>query len=316
MWKNKTVLVLGATGLVGSHCVKALFKKNINITIMTHLTPNFFGDRVEVISGDLTERETCMKLLKNFDFVIHAAAQTGGLGRNQNDPLSTLIPNARMNLNILEAVEKNPPDVFHFSSNNFIYPDVDWPVKEEEAKVPISVIASHYSQIKILGENHCRYLYEKKHINISITRGANAYGPHDNFDPATSHTIPANIRKVVERQNPMIIWSDGSALRDYIHGQDLAEGILLTMEKYHVADPINIATGINTSVNELVKLICEIDGFDNTKLEYDKSKPGGPKMKLMSTEKANKLLGYHSKINLEDGLRDTINWYNENILKH
>ena len=88
------------------------------------------------------------------------------------------------------------------------------------------------------------------------------------------------------------------------------------MEKYHVADPINIATGINTSVNELVKLICEIDGFDNTKLEYDKSKPGGPKMKLMSTEKANKLLGYHSEINLEDGLRDTINWYKENIAKN
>ncbi|MGY5146759.1 MAG: NAD-dependent epimerase/dehydratase family protein [Candidatus Nitrosopumilus sp. bin_7KS] len=316
MWKNKRVLVLGATGLVGSHCVEALLKKNTNITIFTHKKPNFFGDQVEEISGDLTEPETCHKLLKDFDFIIHAAAQTGGLAKNQNDPISTLIPNARMNLNILEAVEKNPPDVFHFSSNNSIYPDVDWPLKENEAQVPISGIASHYSQIKILAENHCRYLYDKKNIQISITRGANAYGPHDNFDPITSHTVPANIRKVVERQNPMVIWSDGSALRDYIHGQDLADGILLTMEKYHTAEPINIATGIHTSVSELVKLICKIDGFEDAKLEYDKSKPGGPKMKLMSTEKAKRILNYTSKISLEDGLHNTINWYKENITKN
>lgn len=315
MWKNKKVLVTGGAGLVGSHCVEALLQKNCNVKILVHDKPNIFGDKVECIEGDLTNFETAVNAIKNVDYVIHAAAQSGGLGRNLNDPISTLIPNARMNLNILEAIEKNPPEIFHFNSNNSIYPDVDHAVKEDEAHVPVSGIASHYSQIKILGENHCRYLYEKKNIKISITRGGNAYGPRDNFDLRTSHTIPANIRKVVERQNPLVIWSDGNALRDYVHGNDLAEGILLTMEKYAVADPVNIATGTSTSVRELVELICKIDGFTTAQIEYDMSKPGGPKMKLMNIEKAKNLLGYNSKITLEDGLRDTINWYKENILE-
>lgn len=312
MWKNKTVLVTGGTGLVGSHCVEALLEKKCNVKIVAHKKSNIFGDKVEYIQGDLTKPETANQVIKNVDYVIHAAAQSGGLGRNLNDPLSTLIPNARMNLNILEAIETNPPEIFHFSSNNSIYPDVEYPVKEDGAVVPTSGIASHYSQIKILGENHCRYLYEQKNMKISITRGGNAYGPRDNFDLNSSHTIPANIRKVVEKQSPLVIWSDGKALRDYIHARDLADGILLTMEKHTNADPINIATGIHTSVNELINLICKIEQFKDVKIENDLTKPGGPKMKLMDTKKAEKILNYQSKITLEEGLKETIAWFKEN----
>ena len=110
MWTNKKVLVTGGTGLVGSHCVNELLKKNCNVKILIHNTPNFFGDAVECINGDLTNYETASNAIKDVDYVIHAAAQSGGLGKNLNDPLSTLIPNARMNLNILEAIEKNPPE--------------------------------------------------------------------------------------------------------------------------------------------------------------------------------------------------------------
>jgi len=309
MWKNKSVLVLGGTGLVGSHCVEQLLNKQCNVKIVLHQKPNSFGDLVETITGDLTDKEFCFNVIKNQDYIIHAAAQSGGLGRNLHDPLSTLIPNARMNLNILEAIENNPPDVFHFCSNNSIYPDVSYPVAENEIFVPAKGIASHYSQLKILGENHCNYLFEKKKMNISITRGANAYGPNDNFDPLSSHTIPANIRKVVERQDPLVIWSDGKGLRDYIHASDLANGMLLCMEKYAVADPVNIATGKSTSVNELIKLMCEIDDFKNPNIEHDLSQPGGPKAKLLNFEKAKKLLGYAPKITLKDGLTETINWF-------
>lgn len=316
MWKHKKVLVTGGTGLVGSHCVEELLKKSVEVVTVIHNRPNIFGNDVETIKGDLTDLEVCTKIIKNVDYVIHAAAQSGGLGRNQNDPISTLIPNARMNLNILESIEKHPPEIFHFVSNNSIYPDVDYPVKEEGAVVPISGIASHYSQIKILGENHCRYLYEKKNMKISITRGGNAYGENDNFDPFTSHTIPANIRKVVERQNPIVIWSDGTAVRDYVHASDLARGILLAMEKYTVCDPVNVATGISTSVRELVELMCKVDSFEDAKLEFDKTKPGGPKSKLLDISKAKKVLGFTPEISLEAGLRQTIDWYKNKFVKY
>lgn len=313
MWKNKTALVLGGTGLIGSHCVEQLLQRNCNVKIVLHKKANFFDDRVETVTGDLTDVETCSKIIKDFDFVIHAAAQSGGLGRNLYDPISTLIPNARMNLNVLESIEKNPPDVFHFCSNNSIYPDVSYPVSEDEILIPSRGIASHYSQLKILGENHCRYLYEMKNIKISITRGANAYGSHDNFDPVTSHTIPANIRKVVERQNPLTIWSDGKGLRDYIHARDLAEGILLCMEKYPKADPVNIATGISTSVNELIQILCKLDDYTNPEIKYDSTKPGGPKAKLLNFNKAKKILGYEPKISLKDGLKETIDWFKNQL---
>lgn len=316
MWKRSRVLVTGGTGLVGSHCVEELLEKGAQVKIVVHNKKNLFGDSVEVINGDLTDVDTCMTAIRGADYIIHAAARSGGLGRNQNDPISTLIPNARMNLNILEAIEKYPPEVFHFNGNNSVYPDVPVPVKEEDAIVPLSGIAAHFSQIKILGETHCRYLYEKNKIKISITRGGNTYGENDNFDPMTSHTVPANIRKVVERANPLIIWSDGKGLRDYIHAKDLARGILLAMEKYAVADPVNIATGKGTSVTALVELICKIDNFKDAKLYYDMSKPGGPRSKLMDTSKAKKVLGYTSQISLEEGLRRTIKWYRENLSKN
>lgn len=312
MWKRSRVLVTGGTGLVGSHCVEELLKKGASVKITIHDKPNIFGDKVGTIKADLTDIKTCLEIVRNADYIIHAAAQSGGLGRNFNDPLSTLIPNARMNLNMLEAIQKHPPEVFHFTSNNSIYPDVKKPLKEDEVVVAVSGIASHYSQIKILGENHCKYLYEKCGIKIAITRGSNAYGKNDNFDPNTSHTIPANIRKVVERQNPLVIWSDGKAVRDYIHASDLARGILLVMEKYPVADPVNIATGKATSVNELIQVMCKIDSFKNAQIKHDLKKPGGPRFKLQDTAKAKKILGFRSQISLEDGLRRTIKWFREN----
>jgi len=312
LWKRSNVLVTGGTGLIGSHCVEELLSKGANVKITVHNRSNVFGDKVETVNADLTDPGACFQIVKNVDFIIHAAAQSGGLGRNQNDPISTLIPNARMNLNMLEAIQEHPPEVFHFTGNNSIYPDFEKPMKEDEAVVATRGIASHFSQIKILGENHCGYLYEKHNIKISITRGGNAYGENDNFDPITSHTVPANIRKVVERQNPLVIWSDGTGVRDYIHATDLARGILLTMEKYPTADPVNIATGVGTTVNDLVDLISKIDNFDKEVIKHDLTKPGGPKTKLLDISKAKRILGYETQITLEEGLKRTISWFRKN----
>lgn len=312
MFRRKKVLVTGGTGLVGSHVVEELLKFNADVTITLHNTPNFFGEQINVVKADLTDYEQCTQAVKGMDYIIHCAALSGGLGKHQSDPLSTLKPNLRMTLNILEAIEQYPPECFHFTSNNSVYPDGNHPMKENEVQVPTWGLAAHYSQIKLLGETYCRHLYERKNIKIAITRGGNAYGKHDNYDPLGSHTVPANIRKAVERQNPFVIWSDGNSVRDYTHASDIAKGILLSMEKYAIADPINIASGRAASVNELVQLICKLDGYDDVKFIHDLSKPGGPKTKLMDTAKMKEKLDFSPKVNLEDGLKEAIEWFREN----
>jgi nucleoside-diphosphate-sugar epimerase len=292
--------------------VEQLLGQQANVTITTHLKHNIFSDRVEAINANLEDLESCKAAIKDRDYVIHCAAVSGGLGKHFKDPLSTLKPNLRITANILEAIEEYPPDVFQFTSNNSVYPDGEWPMKEDEARPPVHGLAAHYSQLKLLGETYCRILFERKNIKIAITRGGNAYGRNDNYDSEQSHTVPANIRKAVERQNPIVIWGDGTNVRDYTHASDIAKGILRAMERYAVADPVNIATGIPTTVDGLVKKICEIAGYNPT-LTHDASKPSGPKVKLMDTTKMEEKLGFSSQTTLDEGLRDSINWFIDNI---
>lgn len=303
----------GGSGLIGSHVVEELIRQQANITITTHSKQNIFPAYVNAIKADLTNLESCRSVVKDRDYVIHCAAVSGGLGKHRNDPLSTLKPNLRITANILEAIEDYPPDVFHFTSNNSVYPDEDHPMKEEEASPPITGLASHYSQLKLLGESYCRILFEKKNIKIAITRGGNAFGKNDNFDPESSHTVPANIRKAVEKQNPFVIWGDGTNIRDYTHASDIAKGVLRAMELYAVADPVNIATGRATSVNELVRKICVTAGHNDVTFMHDASRPGGPKVKLMDTTKMKQKLGFTPQVTLEKGLEESVTWFVNNV---
>jgi GDP-L-fucose synthase len=313
VYKGKNVLVTGGTGLVGSHVVEELLKQDANVTITTHTKENIFPSSVKAIHADLTNMESCRSAVKDRDYVIHCAAVSGGLGKHKTDPLSTLKPNLRITANILEAIEEYPPDVFHFTSNNSVYPDEDHPMREGEARPPITGLASHYSQLKLLGESYCRILFEKKNIKIAITRGGNAYGKNDNYDPESSHTVPANIRKAVERQNPFVIWGYGTNIRDYTHASDIAKGILRAMEMYAVADPVNIATGVATSVNELVRKTCVIAGHNSVKFSHDTSKPGGPNVKLMDTTKMKEKLKFSPQVSLETGLKESVDWFVNNV---
>jgi GDP-L-fucose synthase len=313
VFKHKNVLVTGGTGLIGSHVVEELLKQQANVTISVHTKQNIFPGSVTAVQTDLTNMASCRTLVKDRDYIIHCAAVSGGLGKHSNDPLSTLKPNLRMTANILEAIEEYPPEVFHFTSNNSVYPDEAHPMNEEEARPPITGLASHYSQLKLLGESYCRILFERKSIKIAITRGGNAYGKNDNYNPESSHTVPANIRKAVERQNPFLIWGDGTNIRDYTHASDIAKGILRAMEVYAVADPVNIATGIATSVNDLVKKICVIAEHNAVRFEHDTSKPGGPKVKLMDTAKMKEKLGFMPQVSLDRGLKESVQWFVDNV---
>lgn len=312
MYKNKNVLVTGGTGLVGSHIVEQLLKQGSNVRITEHRRKNFFGDSVEVIKGDLVNFDFCKQAVGGMDYVFHAAAESGGLGKHLNNPLSTFFPNLIMNTNLLEAARQENVERYEFTSNNSVYPTSDESMTEDRGSegepFPIG-----FASIKRMGELQAKLYAENTNMKIAITRGGNCYGEHDKYGLETSHAIPALIRKAVEKQNPFVVWGDGTQIRDYIHAEDLAKGILLALEKHAVADPINLGTGIGTSTKDIVHLICEIAGYENPNIHFDTSKLAGQKIKLVDLTKCREKLGFTAKISLREGLERSIKWYKDNV---
>ena len=137
----------------------------------------------------------------------------------------------------------------------------------------------------------------------------NAYGPYDNFDLESSHVIPALIRKAVERQDPYVIWGTGEVSRDFIHARDISRGMMLALEKYHVADPLNLGTGCEIKVKDLANLILKLSGYENARITFDRARPLGQLGRRADTRKAKEKMEFEAQISLEDGLRETIDWY-------
>ena len=312
MFKGKNVLVTGGTGLVGSHLVEQLLQNGASVRITQHIRENFFNDTVDYIKGDLQDFDFCKQAVKNMDFVFHAAALSGGLGKHLNSPLSTFYPNLIMNTNMLEAARLENVEGYEFTSNNSVYPTSEFPMTEDRGTegepFPLG-----FAGIKRMGELQAKLFYENTDMKVAITRGGNAYGEHDKYDLNTSHAIPALIRKGVEKQNPFVVWGDGNQVRDYIHAEDLARGILLAMEKYHEADPINIGTGVGTTTMDVINTICEIVGYENPQFQFNDSYLAGQKTKLVELSKCKTKLGFEAKISLKEGLTRSISWYKENV---
>jgi GDP-L-fucose synthase len=148
-------------------------------------------------------------------------------------------------------------------------------------------------------------------MKVAIVRPYNGYGPRDNFDPASSHVIPALIKRVLDGEDPLIVWGSGNQSRAFLYAEDFARGILVAGEKYAVADPINIGTDREVTIRELVKIICDIAG-KHPKIIYDATKPEGQPRRNCDTTKMKEKLDWEAKVPLDEGIRRTIEWYNEN----
>jgi len=146
---------------------------------------------------------------------------------------------------------------------------------------------------------------------ISIVRPANVYGPYDNFDPANAMVIPSLIRRAMEGESPLTVWGDGSPIRDFIHARDVARGMMITVEK-GINKPINLGSGDGVSIREIVeKIVSNLP--DNRQVEWDITKPKGDALRLMDMSRAQDLIGFETKINLSDGIRETMDWYSNNL---
>jgi len=305
------VIVTGGAGFLGQSVVKKLLEAGFDPTKIV------IPRKADI---DLTKEANVIKLYEDHqpDIVVHLAAEVGGIGANMENPGRFFYANMSMGLNLVEQARVHNIKKFVFVGTACAYPKFcPSPFKEEdlwngypeETNAPYGVAKK---AIYLMLEAYQQQYGLKSAVLIPV----NLYGPNDNFNPASSHVVPALIRKCVSAKNnkePFIeCWGTGSATRDFLYVDDAANGIIEAVLKIDSPIPINLGSGSEIRIKDLINKIvkyCEYDG----EVRWNSSKPDGQPRRLLDISKAKELLGWEPKQNFDDGLRQTVEWYKNNI---
>lgn len=303
--KNKKILVTGGAGFVGRVLVEKL---------KTRGAANVFVPRRK--DYDLTRAENAQKLLAvaRPDLVFHLAAEVGGIGANQAHPGRFFFANMAMGLNMIEESRKAGIKRFVQAGTICAYPkytpvpfreDELWNGYPEETNAPYGIAKK--ALLVMLQAYRAEYGFDGVYV-----LPVNLFGPGDNFDLASSHVIPALIRKMVEaRKNNLKeveIWGTGKASREFLYVDDCAEGLILAAERLESSEPVNLGTGQEISIYDLAHLIAKLCGFQG-QLRFESSKPDGQPRRCLDTSRAARLLDFKASVPLEEGLKRTIAWF-------
>ena len=307
--RAKRVLVTGGAGFLGSHVVRKLEERGCK---------EVFVPRSSVYN--LIEMEAVKRLYKDFrpDVVVHMAARVGGIGANMRNPGSFFYENLMMGVQMMEQGRLSGVQKFVAIGTICAYPKfAPVPIREEDLwnGYPEETNAPYGLAKKMLLVQSQAYR-QQYNFNSIFLLPVNLYGPGDNFDPESSHVIPALIRKVVEAklrgERRIVAWGTGKPTREFLYVDDAAEGIVLATEKYEKSEPVNLGAGFEISIKELAELICELAGFDGV-IEWDTSKPDGQPRRCLDTSRAKKEFGFEARSGFKEGLRRTIDWYRRQV---
>lgn len=302
-WNDKRVLVTGGAGFLGSHIVKKLKERGAK---------DIFVPRFQ--QYDLREREACREVVKGKDLIIHLAAKVGGIGFNREKPGELFFDNIVMGAFLME--EARLANVAKFVAIGTIcsYPKFTAvPFREEELwnGYPEETNAAYGLAKKMLLVQSQAYR-QQYGFNSIFLLPVNLYGPGDNFDPRSSHVIPALIKKVFDAKSEsadhIVVWGTGRATREFLYVEDAAEGIVLAAERYNKPDPVNLGAGFEISIKDLVDLIVELTGFKG-RIEWDASKPDGQPRRCLDVNRAKEEFSFVAKTDFREGLKKTIRWY-------
>ena len=317
MFKNANVLVAGGTGFVGVNLIKRLLDLEANVTATLHCKEPVLKDkRIRYLRGDLRHQEDCATAVNGADYVFMCAANTSGAAVMAKTPLAHLTPNVLMNISMLDAAYQAGVKKFLFISSNTVYPLTDYPGKESDVTNEFYEKYFIVAWMKRFTEIVCEMYATKiaKPMKVCVVRPANIYGEFDDFEWETSHVIPALVRKVVERHDPLEVWGDGNDLKEFIYVQDFIDGMLLAMEKQEGFDPINIAVGKPCTVREVLASLLKIDGYESAKVVYNASKPSMIPKRLIDVSKAQTELRFQANTSMDEGLARTVAWYRSTFL--
>jgi GDP-L-fucose synthase len=312
-FSGKRVLVTGGSGFVGTHFVQALLEQGARIRVPIHQRPMMVKDpRIELVQADLTRLEDCRSACQSMQYVIHAAGAVAAAGVTATNPMAAMTTNLVLTSQTLQAAWDVGIERYLVFGSSTGYPVTTHPVKEEEMwSGPTHPSYFGYGWMRRYLERISEFAASKSKLGIALVRPTAVYGRYDNFDPVTSHVIPALIRRAVAREDPFEVWGTGNEVRDFLHVTDLVRGCLLMLEKHAVCDPVNIGYGKTVTIKDVVGAILKAAGHDKAQVVFNSSKPTAIPVRMVDTSKATRLLSFEPSISLEQGLADTVRWYRE-----
>ncbi|MGL5806180.1 MAG: GDP-L-fucose synthase family protein [Xenococcaceae cyanobacterium] len=305
---DKKILVTGGAGFLGKQVIEQLTEAGAN------------RDKITVPRSrdlDLRSLENCQKAVANQDIVIHLAAHVGGIGLNREKPAELFYDNLMMGAQLIHAAYQNNVEKFVCVGTICAYPkftpvpfqeDDLWNGYPEETNAPYGIA----KKALLVQLQSYRQQYNFSGVYLLPV---NLYGPEDNFNPNSSHVIPALIRKVHEAQQrgdkTLPVWGDGSPTREFLYSTDAARGIVMATQKYDEPDPVNLGTNHEISIKDLVETICELMGFEG-EIVWETDKPNGQPRRCLDTTRAKEKFGFIAQIEFKQGLKNTIDWYRQN----
>lgn len=311
LFAGKKVLVTGGTGMIGRPLVGLLLDRGAKVRVTSMDSGENLPPEVEFSRLDLTLWENCKTACRGIDIVFHLSGIKGGVGVGRAQAAKFLEVNSLMNFHMLKAAYEAGAGRYLFTSSVGVYPDTDIFREGEVWDKPPHRSDWYGAWSKRMGELQCEAYLEQYQYKTCIVRPATIYGPFDNFDPKTAMVAPALIHRVVSGEDPLVVWGDGSAQRDFIYSEDCARGMMMVMENYYECDPINLGSGVPVTIKQVVDVIVKL-APKPPKVVWDTSKPTGNKIRLMDMSKAKEKAGFKAQISLEEGIRRTMEWYLKN----
>ncbi len=306
--KNKRILVTGGAGFLGRQVIDQLCKAGADREKITVTRSH---------DCDLRVLENCHRAVDQQDIVIHLAAHVGGIGLNREKPGELFYDNLMMGTQLIHAAYQAVVEKFVCVGTICAYPkftpvpfkeDDLWNGYPEETNAPYG-IAKKALLVQLQA-------YRQQYgFNGIYLLPVNLYGPEDNFDPKSSHVIPALIRKVQEAQikgeKKIPVWGDGSPTREFLYSEDAARGIVMGTQLYNDLEPVNLGTGSEISIRDLINLICELMEFDG-EIVWETNQPNGQPRRCLDTERAKHTFGFTAQVDFKQGLKNTIEWWRKN----
>ena len=304
---GRNVLVTGGTGLIGRQIVDILCGVGAKVRIVS-LDKIRINEQADHVFGDLTSFAFCRDITHDMDFVFHIAGIKGSIEVTKAKPASFFVPLLMMNTNMLEACRINEVKKVVYTSSIGAYSSAEVFRENENLDGPPMDMfpgwAKRMAELQIQA-----YKIQYNLDNFSVVRPCNVYGPGDNFDPGSAMVIPALIHRIYHKEDPVTVWGDGSAIRDFVYSRDVAEGIILALHYGTQSRFVNLGSGKGYSIKELVETL---NSFVDFNCKFDIAKPSGFPKRVMDISLAKQLIHYNPTTTLLEGLKETWDWYVKN----
>ncbi|MAR77964.1 MAG: hypothetical protein CMD43_03360 [Gammaproteobacteria bacterium] len=305
-FSGRKCLVTGGTGLIGSEVVKILCKSKAIVTVVS-LDDLIVDNKAEHIKADLTDLEICKEIIKGNEYVFHIAGIKGSIEVTKKMPASFFVPLVMFNTNILESARLEGVSNLVYTSSIGAYSNAEVFIESDSFKG--EPMDTYPGWAKRMAELQIQAYKKQYDINWSVVRPCNVYGPGDNFDPENAMVIPSLMMRINKGESPLKVWGDGSAIRDFAFSRDVAEGVILAMYYGTNNSFVNLGSGTEVTVKQLVETLNSFIDFD---YEFDTTKSAGFPRRVMDISLARESINYNPSTSLVDGLKETWEWFKEN----